>query len=179
MIDIVAFIKRHEGYRKHAYLDSKGIWTTGVGFNLERAGAKLALTAAGVNYDMIWAAIEECKKAGGGRKPGEHTAVDVLTDAQVDRLLQADITDSIADCSRICPGIKEWPQEAQAVLIDLHFNMGGTTLRTFKDTLKAFNTRNWALAADKLTGTAWFKQVGLRAKENVAILRALVSPPVA
>lgn len=176
MIDIKTFIKKHEGYRKHAYLDSKGIWTTGVGFNLERAGAKAALAKAGVNYDMIWAAIEECKKAGGGRKPGEHTAVDVLTDEQVDKLLLADIADSVADCKKICPQMDKWPQEAQAVLVDLHFNMGPTTLRTFKNTLKAFNDQNWALAADNLTKSLWFKQVGIRATENVGILRALAPP---
>ncbi len=172
-MDIKAFIKKHEGFRKHAYLDTKCIWTTGVGFNLERSGAKEALKWAGVNPDLIWAAIEECKKKGGGRKPGEHTEVDVLTDAQIDKLLLADIAESTADCRRICPGMETWPIEAQAVLIDLHFNMGPGTLRTFKNTLKAFNAKDWKLAADNLTKSLWYTQVGNRAKENVALLRAL------
>lgn len=170
MINIRDMIKRHEGYRKHAYLDSRKIWTTGVGFNLERAGAKEALKKHGINPDMIWAAIEEAKKAGGGRKPGEHT-VDVLTDDQVNVLLDDDIAESVKDLHVMFPDFDNMPEAARAVLIDLHFNMGGATLRTFKNTIKCLKAGNWDQAAENLTKSLWYTQVGIRAKEIVKMLQ--------
>lgn len=172
-MDIIARIKKHEGYRLDAYKDSLGIWTIGVGFNLERAGANEALKRAGVNPDLIWESIEACNKRGGGRKPGDRTGEAVLTDEQVNRMLAADVATSTADCYKLCPDMNTWPADARMVLIDLHFNMGAKTMRTFKNTLKAFNAKDWKLAADNLTKSKWFTQVGRRATENVALLRAL------
>ena len=173
MIDIKAYIKKHEGYSLRAYLCPAKKWTTGVGFNLERAGAREALAWAGVDYAAVWAIIEDYKKKGGGKKAGDKTPVDVITAAQADKLLVADIAESGADCRKLCPKMADWPQEAQAVLVDLHFNMGPTTMRTFKNTLKAFNDQDWKRAADNLEKSLWYKQVGIRGKENVAILRAI------
>lgn len=166
-MDIITFISKHEGIRKNAYQDSLGIWTIGVGFNLERQGADAALAAAGINRDMIWAAIEEAKKAGFKK------TTDLLSLAQIYALLATDVEDSTKDCRVICPGIDTWPENARAVLIDLHFNMGGTSLRGFKNTLAAFRAKNWKQAAANLEVSKWYTQVGARAKENVALLRAI------
>lgn len=164
--DIRNKISRHEGRLRCAYQDSVGLWTTGVGFNLERAGADAALARAGVNRDIVWAAIEEAKKAGRKR------TVDVLTEDQIDSLLEADVKASVADCLRLCPDMLSWPEGPRFVLIDLHYNMGGATLRTFKNTLTCFRNRDWKQAADNLEKSKWYKQVGKRARDNCALLRA-------
>lgn len=65
-----------------------------------------------------------------------------------------------------------WPRGPRFVLIDLHYNMGGTTLRTFKNTLACFRAQDWKQAAANLEKSKWFTQVGRRARENVATLRA-------
>ena len=172
-MDIRARTTQNEGRRKHAYLDSKLIWTTGVGFNLQRAGAKAALAKAGVNYDMIWAAIEECKKAGGGRKPGDHTG-DLVTDAQIDQLLTNDIAGATADAKRLCPAFDTWPETAKMVLVDLVFNVGASKLGGWAHTMGAFRNKDWKSAADNLSVTQpWRGQVGKRADDNIAYLRSI------
>ncbi len=163
----------NEGRRHHAYLDSRLIWTIGIGFNLERQGAREALAKQGVNYDMIWAAIEECKKAGGGRKPGDHT-VDLINDVQIDALADADIADATHDASRLCPDMATWPATAQAVLIDLVFNVGASKLSKWTHTMGSFRTKDWKGAAANLRITEpWYTQVGPRAQRNIALLRSI------
>ena len=172
-MDIKTLIAKHEGERRDAYLDSRRIWTIGIGFNLERQGADAALAAAGVNRDVIWAAIEEAKRAGHGQKPGDHT-VDLLTDAEVDALFQTDVTEAIAGARRLCPGYDAWPSTAQAVLVDLVYNVGESKLSTWKHTLGAFNARDWKGVGNNLLATQpWFNQVGRRAQENVNLMYGL------
>lgn len=176
-MDIKTLITKHEGLRLWAYLDSLMIWTIGVGFNLERAGAAEALAKAGVNYDMIWAAIEECKKAGGGRKPGQHTPVALITAEQADALLGADIAEASVGATKLCPDMATWPPTAQAVLIDLVFNMGVSRLSSWKHTLASFNAKDWKGVAKNLSiSEPWYTQVGGakgRSGENVALMQSI------
>ena len=38
--EIKSLIQQHEGIHSAAYKDSRGIWTVGIGFNLERPDAR-------------------------------------------------------------------------------------------------------------------------------------------
>lgn len=58
---VKALIRRHEGYRNDMYKDSKGIWTIGVGHNLEEHG----LSDAAVDFILeedLQMVIDECRK---------------------------------------------------------------------------------------------------------------------
>ena len=46
-------LEKHEGKRTKVYKDSRGISTIGIGFNLERAGAKKSIEALGLDYSKI------------------------------------------------------------------------------------------------------------------------------
>jgi lysozyme len=164
-MDVKALIKKHEGVCLWAYTDSLGIWTVACGFNLERAGAREALLKAGANATVIYAAVDAAKKAGKKR-----TATEVVSMTQVDTLLDADIATSYADLRSFIPTFDKMPENARAVLVDLHFNMGGPTLRTFKTTLGCFKAGDWAGAADGLKKSKWATQVGIRAQEDIGLL---------
>lgn len=59
----------------------------------------------------------------------------------------------------------------KAVILDISFNLGETRLSKFKNTLKAINEERWEDAAKGLENSLWYKQVGNRSKELVALFR--------
>ncbi len=150
-------LKRHEGYRVHAYLDSLGIPTVGVGFNLTRKDAREKITALGLDFEQVLAGKQ------------------ALDWSRVDKLLTDDINESIADLRAVMPGFDDLPEEAQLVLVDLRFNLGLTRLRAFKRTLEAFGQHKFKKAAGFLEATLWARQVGARARADVARLRRLTN----
>lgn len=167
MINIIDFIKKHEGVRYCAYVDSVGVWTTGVGMNLERPDARDRLQRAGINPDVICAAIEEAKKAG-RKRTGE-----LLNDRLVNALLEQDLQECYVGLRKMFSDFDKMPNDVQAVLVDLYFNLGQTRLSGFTNTIKAFKDHDWKKAADGLEKSKWFSQVGVRGVENVAILRSI------
>lgn len=171
-MSLIKQFELNEGRRRHAYLDSLKIWTTGIGFNLERAGANEALRKQGVNPDLIWAAIEETKRMGGGRKPGDHT-VDLLSDAQVDALFAADIADVVADLKVLFKDFDKLPEVAQDVLADMRFQLGPTGFRGFKNTLAAFREKRWKDAAKGMRSSLAYKQTPKRWERNAKAIEAL------
>lgn len=161
-----------EGKRNWAYLDKLKIWTIGVGFNLERAGANGALRAQGIDPDMIWAAIEETKRAGGGRKPGEHTGP-LISDAQVKALLEVDINECLVDLRSLFPNFEDMPEKARIVLCDARFQLGPTRLRDFKNTLKALKASKWTEAAKGLRSSLAYQQTPKRWERNALLLETI------
>ena len=166
-MDAKTRIKRHEGVRLNAYKDSLGIWTIGVGFNLERQGANDALKKHGINPDMIWAAIEEARKA--GRK----STAPLINDAQVDALLEDDVRDCLTDLRQLVPGFDAYPQSAQEVLADMRFQLGPARLRAFKNTVKAFQDRRWKDATAGMRASLAYKQTPERWEENAKAIESL------
>ncbi len=154
MMSATDLVKKHEGCRLFVYKDSLGIPTIGWGFNLQRAGAKEALAKA----DAVLANV---------------LAGAPLTQYQADKLLAADLLAATSDVKRICPAFATLDPQAQAVLVDLSFNLGVATLATFKNTLAAFARKDYSAAADGLEKSLWAKQVGRRAVENCALLRGI------
>lgn len=167
MIDIKAYITKHEGERLWAYKDSLGIWTMGVGFNIERDGAGAAMRAAGINPDVIWAAIEEARKAGKSR------TTEVITKEKSQKLLEADLQACYDDLSKLFAGFDGFPEQARAVLVDMRFQLGPTRLRAFKNTMYAFSQRRWKDAAAGIKGSLMYKQVRKRCDENIALLNSI------
>lgn len=149
-------IKRHEGIRHKVYLDSLGIPTVGCGFNLLRSGAAKALAAVGADFDAV--------------KSGDQ----LLTDAQIDKLLETDLRDCYIDlCKFFFNDFDSLPESARAVLVDMRFQLGPTRLRGFKNTMKAFADRRWKDAAAGIKASAMYKQVPKRCDENIALLLAI------
>ncbi len=167
---ITDYIIHHEGLRLFAYKDTKGIWTMAVGYNLERTGALLDLSKHGINFSTIWDACQHPIIVHGVTR----TAHDVITEEQARSLLVNDINASISALSKSVKGFDGMPDDAQMVLIDMYFNVGGSFLG-WKHTIGFFEAHDWKSAAHELSvSKPWCTQVPVRCAENVAVLNSIV-----
>jgi len=157
------FIERHEGRRATAYADSRNIPTIGVGFNLTRPDARAKLAGLGLDYEAV------C---------GKRVA---LTDAQIDQLLEPDITDAIDNARRCVSNFDRLPSDVQMVVVDMVFNLGLAGYANFKKMIAALEREDWAAAAREMEDSVWYGQVKRRASEDVALVRGARAglPPTA
>src|SRR5262245_4348221 len=146
------FIEDHEGRRVTAYLDSRGIPTVGVGFNLRRSDAKGKTAALGVSYDAL------CRGAVS------------LTDQQIDALLDADIAAAMADARHIVHGFDVLPPDVQMVIVDMIFNLGIAGFAAFKKMIAAVECADWSTVASEMRDSMRYHQVGLRASQDIALV---------
>jgi GH24 family phage-related lysozyme (muramidase) len=149
-------IHNESGGQRHpkVYLDSRGIKTIGHGFNLERRGARAAVTAVGADYDRIV------------------NGTDSLTDAQITQLFEPDVDHAIDGARRVVSSFDQLSIERQIVIVDMVFNMGEGGLANFTDMLAALDQGDFEVAADEMQQSRWFRQVGNRAVRNVASMRS-------
>ena len=56
---LLEMVKRHEGVKKHAYQDSRGIWTIGCGRNIDESGGGLGLSEKEINF-LLKNDLERC-----------------------------------------------------------------------------------------------------------------------
>lgn len=152
-------LKRDEGVRKEAYLDTNGFWTIGVGHLLGRQTFSGARHADGrpVNPEprMLW-----------------------ITDAEVDALLDADLqvaahaVMSVFNLATIDIGDSFAGVRGRA-LINMAFNRGETNMRNsstitpaIKDALAAGVGHDiaWNKVGEAIRRSPWGKQIGQRAE---------------
>jgi GH24 family phage-related lysozyme (muramidase) len=162
-------ISINEGYRNTKYLDSVGVPTIGVGYNLLRSDAREELASIGADYDAVMAGAE-------------------LSDEQVAKLFEYSLTPIVSDArSSLEPTHFDNMSDARRfVLCDLVFNLGLQGWLDFANTrglidkachFKAVGDQDSAhdhfvAAADELASSAYAAQVGNRAKRNAAMLRS-------
>lgn len=144
--EIIPRVKQHEGVKPKKYLDSRGIPTVGVGFNLKRKDADQKLKSVGANP----AKVKQGKQA--------------LNNNQIDTLLVGDLKNSKDAANRIVGDLTKHPAGVQGVLIEMTFNLGAQGLSEFKNFLSAVKSKNYKVAAKEMLKSAWSKQVGDRAQ---------------
>ncbi len=149
------FITNWEGNRLETYYDTKGIPTIGIGFNLKKGGAKERIESLGLSYSKI---INKEQS---------------ITQEQSVRLFNEDYKTALSDAQRWIPNLSQQPKEVQMICIDMAFNMGLKTIMTFNTTSNLIQNHKYNEAASNLEKTAWYKQVGRRSKNHVAMLRQI------
>jgi lysozyme len=77
-------------------------------------------------------------------------------------MLDNDVNESLTELKRY-PWFRALDEVRQAVLVNMHFNLGGTKLAGFKQTLKAIERGDYEAAANGMRKSLWAKQVGKRA----------------
>jgi lysozyme len=152
--NIIDRVIQHEGKRDMAYLDSKGIPTVGVGFNLNNQDAVARLKQVGANPVKI--------KAGKAK----------LTDSQIKTLLIDDLERALVDAKSVISNFDKLPQAVQGVLVEMAFNLGRTRLGEFKRFLSKLSMGKWADAAAEMLRSDWKKQVGQRAVTLANLIKA-------
>lgn len=152
---VTALLVRHEGYRDRAYKDSRGYLTIGYGTNLDAVGAAQQCKAAGVSYA---AAIEG----------------DPITREQGQTLLQRAARYAM-DCAQVkINGFKNMPTNVQLAVIDQIYNMGLEKFGEFHKEIEALEARNWPGAVAAMTNSAWYHQVGQRARDDIALVESAI-----
>lgn len=138
-------LKRHEGLRLAAYLDSEGILTVGYGHNCK------AWPVTGVE------------------KPG-----DAINMEEAEFLLTADLEMAEGHTGYALPWMEILNYPRRAALINMAFNMGigsvasGRGLMGFRRMLAALQRKDYAAAAREMLDSRWARQVGPRARELAA-----------
>lgn len=138
-------LKRHEGLRLAAYLDSEGVLTIGYGHNC----AALPL--------------------GGVTKPGDR-----ISREQAELIFKTDVQQAEAEAVRALPCISALSYPRRAVLINMLFNMGlgsaasGRGLMGFKRMHAALQEGDYGAAAREMLQSRWARQVGPRSRELAA-----------
>lgn len=136
-----------------AFKDTTGVPTIGVGFNLNKPGAATRLKALGLDIAKVKAGTETISKA------------------QAEQLFTEDVATARSDAKKAVSSFDSLSPARQDVLVNMSFNLGLTSLRGFKGTIKAINEGNFGIAAQRMLKTKWAKQVGQRAKDLAKIMK--------
>jgi lysozyme len=101
---------------------------------------------------------------GVGHLLGSTPRMTVITAAEADALLTADLQAAIARAKSLCPsfGVGEGRHVRDRALVNMAFNLGNR-LAGFKKFLAAVNSNDWATAGVEMMDSQWAKQVGARA----------------
>jgi lysozyme len=162
MIDIfpmekfLAMIDRHEADRLDIYPDSRGIWTTGRGFNMEQVGARDVCRSCGIDYDATMALK-------GTRKPA-------ITETQSLALFNHCVNELLPVVRRLIPKFDQLSENRQLAIMDVAW-AGIGTLEGFHQMLAAIRREDWNAAAADLLNSRYAKDVGHRAIGNAEMLR--------
>ena len=142
--------KLNEGYRTCVYKDSKGIPTVGVGFNLEKFGAKQEIESVGADYSMVLNG-SEC-----------------LKDNQIEELFNKDMDSAVSCAEGFVSGIGD---TAESAVADMAFNLGCSQLHSFNTFRSLLQQKKFDAAAQDMQGTAWCGQVGSRCSRDVDCIK--------
>jgi len=142
----------HEARRAHTYLDSKGHPTVGIGFNLDRFGARSSLRNVGADYEAVREGVID------------------LTDGQIDALFSSCLSGAIGEARKSVPDLDSLPEVVQLVLVDMTFNMGSVV--KFPRMIAAVERRDWEGMIAEMIDSTWYREdVPTRAKHDIELLR--------
>lgn len=94
-----------------------------------------------------------------------------LRDSEIDFLLDNDIDEVLTECG----GLKYWPlldDVRQLVVASMVFNVGLRRFHSFMRFELALERGDYESAADEMTASKWYGQVGNRAKVLEAAMRS-------
>lgn len=146
--------KLNEGYYKCVYKDPVGIPTIGVGFNLEKFGARAEIEGVGANYNAVLNG-SQC-----------------LTDDQIRRLFDQDMDTAVSCVSSWLSNWSALGESPQSALADMTFNLGCAGIREFSSLHAALSSSppDYARAAEDMRNSLWCRQVGDRCSRDIACM---------
>lgn len=153
-----AMIKEGEGCVPYMYLDTRGYVTVGVGHMMRDKNAASELpfvhrdSGSKASADDIADEFETIKarpfgKSYSHRSFEAHTKL-ILTDAEIDALLDRRIAEFEAGLKRDFEGYDDYPEAARLGLIDMAFNLGNHGLVSkFPTFTEAARAKDWQTCA--------------------------------
>ena len=132
-------LARDEGSRSKPYQDTLGIWTVGIGHNLEEHGLPV---------EML---VDVIARAGG------------LTENEIDLLTDDHLLIARTHLDTIIPMWRSLSDARQRVLLNMIFNLGPTRFQGFRLFIGALKRGDIKEAAVQMMDSLWATQVGDRA----------------
>jgi lysozyme len=90
---------------------------------------------------------------------------------EIELMLTNDINRAIKDLTSHIEWWNSLDEARRGILVNMTFNMGISGLLKFQKMLAALQSGDYQKAADEMTDSAWYKQVGVRALELVNQMR--------
>lgn len=103
---------------------------------------------------------------------GHNLDANPISDEAVEQIFIDDLAEVIESLNTTDPNWLSHPEPIQLVLLNLRFNLGETRWKKFVNTRAAFARKDYDAAAEGLENSLWYRQVGQRAKELVAVVQA-------
>ena len=144
-----------EGVELMPYQDEDGIWTVGIGHNLEANGLPFTIVqmiepAATASKCPFPACLAFLQAQGG------------LEDVEIDTLYQIDIQAVRSWLEPIFPDWATWTPPRWAALQNMAFNLGPTRFAEFTTFIPLCQAKNWTAAANALRGDLVFRELTTR-----------------
>lgn len=133
---------KHEGYVGEIYLCSEGYPTFGIGHMVTET-----------DIEHTWPVGTP------------------VTDDRILDVFEEDCKEAYADACALFLNFESLPLDAQRVVVNMAFNLGRNRLGQFKNMIKYVNEGNYLMAANEMIDSKWYRQVGLRSKELVDIMK--------
>jgi len=105
-----------------------------------------------------------------------HNVTYPLTPEQVSAIFQYDVKGVVDNLNQHLPWWGKMDEVRQRVLCNMCFNLGMDKLLTFKNTLMFMSLGNYSQAATNMQQSAWYIQVGDRAKRLTSAMKTGVMP---
>lgn len=143
---IYELLEKHEGRKAKPYTCTGGKNTIGVGHNFDDNPLPPDMAAHLKKYGRI-------------------------TDAMIDRLLEQDIRQAVADCHVLFPEFDSFTENRRMALCDFVFQMGYARAKHFIHSIACINTNRWERAGEQLRLSLWAtKQTPKRAQEIIEMI---------
>lgn len=94
-----------------------------------------------------------------------------FSDDEIDLMLKNDIDEAVRIAKGLIPAYDQLDDVRQEVVCNMAFNLGIVRLGGFKRFLAAVNRHDYQSAATEMQDSAWYTQVGARAKRLVQAMR--------
>lgn len=149
-------VEGHEGRRASVYRDSRGILTAAIGCNLEEPSARDLLQGCGADYDAV------CNGSV------------ALTEEQIDEIFERQLSAAIFAAQCQVRNFDELPDGAQAVVVDMMFNLGSPRFAEFVHLKAALAARDFKAAAAEIRDSKWCGQVKTRCADNAEMMERAI-----
>ena len=93
-----------------------------------------------------------------------------LREDEINLMLSNDIDEALGSARSLIAGFDNLDDVRQEVLVNMAFNLGKTRLAGFKKLISAVVAKDFQRAADEMEDSAWYRQVGNRAKRLVSAM---------
>ena len=142
----IDLVKNGEGFRPTMYHDTKGIATICYGYNLERGNARSDLSSVGANYDAVMSGAS-------------------MSQSQCTTLLDKEMGKARSGAQAVFGSLK--CSCAQAVAVDMTYNLGQSGIGGFHHFIADMKAGNWKQAQVDGKDSLWCRQVGSRCSRNM------------